>query len=68
MVEALSRAPFSSTGEGSSEDAPTHSVAVEDGHLTEASKASMLAGDVRTDWATPAADALVAALKADVLG
>ena len=48
--------------------APTHTVEMKDGHLTEASKASMLAGDVHTDWATPAADAFVAALKAGVLG
>ena len=48
--------------------AGTRPIEVINGHLTERSKASLLAGAIQTDWATPAADAFVAALKADVLG
>ena len=45
----------------------TARVGIENGHVSDAAKADMMAGRLHTDWATPAADAFVAALKSGAL-
>lgn len=47
--------------------ATTAQVEMKNGHVSDAAKAGMLAGHFHTDWATPAADAFVAALKSGAL-